>query len=372
MPPARPPPWPAWSTGWPCRCITTAAWRPWSGWLVRPTKLARFPLALGAWSSRVDQAPAEAQRWLSLAEGATSVIPLSDAPIRALVLSCVRSLMPDGVERALADAHPGGRAVRPGKSLATGALLIQGVAHALLGATDLARADLAAVDLGTYEDAFTAQRLAAPRRAAGCLGRGRGTPFGLKLDVEETGLGHYAGRHRACGGGTRRPSRRTAGRCPRDIVARPPPAAPARPRPPWLSIQVGLELTRAHLALGEAAAARTVLTETEQVLERRPHVGSLAQEVRELRERVAATSRSVRTMSLTAAELRLLPYLATHLTFLEIGQRLYLSQHGQERGDLHLPQAQRFPARSDVERAIQVGLLESTIYPPQPNRRLKA
>ena len=28
MPPARPPPWPAWSTGWPCRCITTGAWRP--------------------------------------------------------------------------------------------------------------------------------------------------------------------------------------------------------------------------------------------------------------------------------------------------------------------------------------------------------
>jgi LuxR family maltose regulon positive regulatory protein len=32
-------------------------------------------------------------------------------------------------------------------------------------------------------------------------------------------------------------------------------------------------------------------------------------------------------MSLTGAELRLLPYLATHLTFVEIGQRLYLSQH---------------------------------------------
>jgi hypothetical protein len=35
---------------------------------------------------------------------------------------------------------------------------------------------------------------------------------------------------------------------------------------PWLTIQVGLELTRAHLALGEAAAARTVFTEVEQVL----------------------------------------------------------------------------------------------------------
>ena len=27
---------------------------------------------------------------------------------------------------------------------------------------------------------------------------------------------------------------------------------------PWLVVQVGLELARAHLALGEAAAARTV------------------------------------------------------------------------------------------------------------------
>ena len=31
--------------------------------------------------------------------------------------------------------------------------------------------------------------------------------------------------------------------------------------------------------------------------------------------------------SLTAAELRLVPYLATHLTFREIGERLYVSRH---------------------------------------------
>ena len=30
---------------------------------------------------------------------------------------------------------------------------------------------------------------------------------------------------------------------------------------------------------------------------------------------------------MTAAELRLLPYLATHLSFPEIGQRLHLSRH---------------------------------------------
>ena len=55
---------------------------------------------------------------------------------------------------------------------------------------------------------------------------------------------------------------------------------------PWLTVQVGLELTRAHLTLADAGAARTVLTETEQVLELRPHMGSLVDEARELRERV--------------------------------------------------------------------------------------
>ena len=49
---------------------------------------------------------------------------------------------------------------------------------------------------------------------------------------------------------------------------------------PWVTIEVGLELTRAHLALAEAGAARTVLTETERVLELRPHMGSLVEEAR--------------------------------------------------------------------------------------------
>jgi LuxR family transcriptional regulator, maltose regulon positive regulatory protein len=97
---------------------------------------------------------------------------------------------------------------------------------------------------------------------------------------------------------------------------------------PWLTVQVGLELTRAHLALAEAAAARTILTETEGVLELRPGMGSLVDDARELRERVAASSGSAGAwaMSLTAAELRLLPYLATHLTFPEIGSRLFISR----------------------------------------------
>jgi LuxR family transcriptional regulator, maltose regulon positive regulatory protein len=137
---------------------------------------------------------------------------------------------------------------------------------------------------------------------------------------------------------------------------------------PWLTIQVGLELTRAHLALGEAAAARTVFTEAERVLQRRPDVGSLVQEVRELRERVAAASGSAgrRAMTLTGAELRLLPYLATHLTFPEIGQRLYLSQHTVKTEALSIYRKLDASSRSTaIERAVEVGLLESSIYPPR-------
>ena len=46
--------------------------------------------------------------------------------------------------------------------------------------------------------------------------------------------------------------------------------------------------------------------------------------------------------TLTEAELRLLPYLATHLSFREIGERLYVSRHTvKSHGDGRLPQAQR-------------------------------
>ena len=98
---------------------------------------------------------------------------------------------------------------------------------------------------------------------------------------------------------------------------------------PWLSIAVGLELTRAHLTLADAGAARTVFAETERILELRPHMGILADDARELRPRVEATGGSTGAwaMSLTAAELRLLPFLATHLTFPEIASRLFISRN---------------------------------------------
>ncbi len=139
---------------------------------------------------------------------------------------------------------------------------------------------------------------------------------------------------------------------------------------PWLTVEVGLELTRAHLALGEASAARTILNETDRVLELRPGLGSFVEEARELHDRVAATSgpAGAWAMSLTNAELRLLPYLATHLTFPEIASRLFISRNTVKTEAVSIYRKLGASSRSQaIERAIEVGLLESSIMPPRAN-----
>ena len=139
---------------------------------------------------------------------------------------------------------------------------------------------------------------------------------------------------------------------------------------PWLTVEVGLELVRAHLLLGEAAAARTVLTETDRVLELRPDLGALVADAQELRDRVAATDgpAGAWAMSLTGAELRLLPYLATHLTFPEIASRLFISRNTVKTEAVSIYRKLTASSRSQaIERAIEVGLLESSILPPRAN-----
>ena len=136
-----------------------------------------------------------------------------------------------------------------------------------------------------------------------------------------------------------------------------------------MTVQVGLELMRAHLALGEASAARTMLSETEQVLELRPDMGSLVDDARELRERVAASSEPAGAwaMSLTGAELRLLPYLATHLTFPEIAARLYISRNTAKTEAVAIYRKFGVASRSAaIERAVEVGLLDSTVFRREP------
>ena len=73
-------------------------------------------------------------------------------------------------------------------------------------------------------------------------------------------------------------------------------------------------------------------------------------------------------MSLTNAELRLLPYLATHLAFPEIASRLFISRNTVKTEAVSIYRKLGAYSRSQaVERAVEVGLIESSIYPRQPN-----
>jgi len=71
------------------------------------------------------------------------------------------------------------------------------------------------------------------------------------------------------------------------------------------------------------------MREVDQLLRRRPGLGTLTGQAQELRAQLAREHSSTipGASALTAAELRLLPLLSTHLSFPEIAQEMVLSRH---------------------------------------------
>ena len=98
---------------------------------------------------------------------------------------------------------------------------------------------------------------------------------------------------------------------------------------PLLAVQARIELARVYLALADLPGARTLMGEIDELLRQRPSLGTLAGQAQALRAQLAQErgSHSCGVSSLTAAELRLLPLLSTHLSFPEIGGELFLSRH---------------------------------------------
>lgn len=96
---------------------------------------------------------------------------------------------------------------------------------------------------------------------------------------------------------------------------------------PLVAVQTLVQMAELQIEMADYAGAREISREIGAILARRP-VGALEERHREL---VALLSQmpAGRTgaATLTNAELRLLPLLATHLSFPEIGERLYISRH---------------------------------------------
>ena len=110
-------------------------------------------------------------------------------------------------------------------------------------------------------------------------------------------------------------------------------AARSRPTATYLlpcpAVRLRLQLARVCLAFAEVAMARQLLREIDDIMSHRPALGTLIEETAELRRVLASTDGESMTgrSPLTPAELRLLPYLQTHLTAGGIADRLFVSSH---------------------------------------------
>jgi LuxR family maltose regulon positive regulatory protein len=97
---------------------------------------------------------------------------------------------------------------------------------------------------------------------------------------------------------------------------------------PVVSVQVLIELARTYLVLVDVAGASAVLDQAAAIVQQRPLLGGLPEQVARLRETVGElTGVAAGASALTTAELRLIPLLPTHLTLREIGDRLFISRH---------------------------------------------
>ena len=130
---------------------------------------------------------------------------------------------------------------------------------------------------------------------------------------------------------------------------------------PHVAVQTRIELIRAHIALADISGARTLMREVDEVLQLRPGLGILAGEAEALRAKLSKQRSPVGpgASALTAAELRLLPLLSTHLSFPEIAEDLFLSRHTIKSQSVSIYRKLGTFSRSEaVTRARELGLLE--------------
>jgi LuxR family transcriptional regulator, maltose regulon positive regulatory protein len=132
----------------------------------------------------------------------------------------------------------------------------------------------------------------------------------------------------------------------------------------WNAVQVRLELARVALALTDIDGCRTLMGEIARVIERRPDVGVLLDDISHLTNQLTEfdTSQGRWASSLTAAELRLLPMLATHWSFQEIAERLFVSRNTVKTQGMSIYRKLGVSSRGDaIAAAADLGLLDASV-----------
>jgi len=97
---------------------------------------------------------------------------------------------------------------------------------------------------------------------------------------------------------------------------------------PVVSVQALVGIALSYIALADSGGAAAALMQIHDILQQRPDLGDLPRLAAQLESRLATLKAgAVGASSLTAAEMRLLPLLSTHLSFREMGERLFVSSH---------------------------------------------
>jgi LuxR family transcriptional regulator, maltose regulon positive regulatory protein len=312
--------------------------RRWFGWFEDQGLLGRYPqvAVLGAWLQALLGLPVAAERWADVAEGGSGPGTLPDGSTTQSYLALLRALLcRDGLDRMRADTQAALDKLTPGSQWRPTAQLLEGIGYLLAGQVDRADPLLArAVEVATDAGALPAAAIALAERSLVAMHQKDWEQAAILADqaqgvVRTGGLDGYVASALVHAVAARVAVHQ--GDVPHAQAQL---ARATRLRPlltyalPYLAVQTLLELGRACLALDDAAGARVVLRQARDVLRRRPDLGILVTQVDELRSNVdSSRSGTVGVSSLTTAELRLLPLLSTHLSFREIGERLYVSQH---------------------------------------------
>jgi LuxR family transcriptional regulator, maltose regulon positive regulatory protein len=128
---------------------------------------------------------------------------------------------------------------------------------------------------------------------------------------------------------------------------------------PWLSIDGLLHLAQAYLSISEVRKAQEAHRRAEQIIRRRPNLGALGAKLILSRNTIAeAAATLVGSSSLTPAELRVVPYLPTHLSFQDIADRLTISRNTVKTHAMSIYSKLWASSRDEaVQRAVELGLL---------------
>jgi LuxR family maltose regulon positive regulatory protein len=297
------------------------------------------PLAvLAGWVTVLTGQTAEAQRWAAVADAASfDLVPADGSASFDSARAMLRTLMcAAGPEQAVADASFAVAHEPPWSAWRDTALCLSAEAHLLTGDVDQAAALFAESSAAAAAAGNTdAVVLCESELALLAMDRGRWAEAAERVELALAAVGEarmddyatsvlaFAAAARLC---VHRGDLEGANReLTRAMRARPSLTLAF----PFLAVRLRLQLARVYWAITEYSAARHLLREIDDILLHRPALGVLLDEVSEFRRIVTSSVQRAPAggSPLTPAELRLLPYLQTHLTIGEIGERLFVSRN---------------------------------------------